>query len=118
MVQPYLEEIELEGETSIIWLAGRRTHAARRPSGLHSTIDQAREGSPLVPQPEEVALATRVYDTVQPPPLYARVDMVDSADAGLLLLELELIEPALYLRHSPAPVSIFADGIVRLLEGE
>jgi hypothetical protein len=117
MVQPYVEEIEVAGETSIIWLAGRRTHAARRPSGLHSTIEQAREGTPLVPRPEEVALATSVYETVQPPPLYARVDMVDSAAAGLLLLELELIEPALYLRHSPAPVSIFADGIVRLLDG-
>jgi glutathione synthase/RimK-type ligase-like ATP-grasp enzyme len=116
MVQPYLEEIEHEGETSIIWLAGRRTHAARRPSGLHSTIEEARQGTPLVPRQEEVALATKVYEAIQPPPLYARVDMVDSAAAGLLLLELELIEPALYLRHSPAAVSIFADGIVRLLE--
>jgi hypothetical protein len=117
LVQPYLEEIERRGETSIIWLGGVRTHAALRPSGLHSTIEEARRGSSLQPTADEVALATRVYDTVRPAPLYARVDIVDSTAWGLLLLELELIEPALYLRHSPEPVTVFADAIVNLVEG-
>jgi hypothetical protein len=116
MVQPYLHEIERTGETSVIWLGGRRTHAARRPSGLHSTIEEARAGTPVVPTREEVELATRVYEIVEPTPLYARVDIVETESRGLLLLELELVEPALYLRHSPAAVSVFADGIVRLLE--
>lgn len=116
MVQPYIHEIERAGETSIIWLGGRRTHAARRPSGLHSTIEEARAGRPLIPARDEVAFASRVYDAIDPAPLYARVDIVRTEAHGLLLLELELVEPALYLRHSPAAVSVFADGIVRLLE--
>ena len=54
-------------------------------------------------------------ETIDPQPLYARVDLVDTEQWGLLLLELELIEPALYLRHSPAPVIVFADTIERQL---
>lgn len=116
MVQPYLDEIERSGETSIIWLGGTRTHAARRPSGLHSSIEEARRGAPLEPTADELALAADVYLTVSPEPLYARVDIVDTAAWGLLLLELELIEPALYLRHAPDPVAAFADAILKLLE--
>ena len=117
MVQPYLDEIEARGETSVIWLHGKRTHSALRPSGLHSTIEAARAGSPNVPSGQEIELATRVYELIEPEPLYARVDIINTETRGLLLLELELIEPALYLRHSPAAVRVFADGIVQLIKG-
>ena len=32
---------------------------------------------------------------------YARVDMVRDADGALAVIELELIEPALWLQHAP-----------------
>ncbi len=113
MVQPYLDEIETTGESSIIYLGGKRTHAARRPSGLHSAIEVARMGVPLIPTAEETKFARAVFELLTPVPLYARVDIVTTSEWGMLLLELELIEPALYLRHSPAPVIIFADAIER-----
>jgi len=34
------------------------------------------------------------------PPVYARVDMVGDAAGRLLIMELELIEPSLFLHHA------------------
>ena len=46
----------------------------------------------------------KVLTLVQPEPLYARADFVRSAAGRFLLMELELIEPSLYLRmHDAAP---------------
>ncbi|WP_051772452.1 ATP-grasp domain-containing protein [Saccharothrix sp. NRRL B-16314] len=115
LVQPYLYDFETTGESSVIWLGGEQTHAVRRPSGMHTSLEVAHVGAPLQPAAEEVALATAVYDWITPKPLYARIDLLNTKDHGLLVLELELVEPALYLRHSTAIADKFAAGVQRLL---
>ena len=45
--------------------------------------------------------------------LYARVDLVDDGAGGYWLIELELIEPSLYLRKDAAAPARFADAIQR-----
>jgi hypothetical protein len=112
LVQPYLHEIESAGETSLIWLDGVQTHSVRRPAGLHSPPDTML-GKPFDPPPAELAFAHAVYAWIRPAPLYARVDLLDTRDRGVLLLELELIEPALYLGHSTAVADTFAAAIER-----
>lgn len=114
LVQPYLYEFETAGETSVIWLGGKRTHGVRRPSGMHTTLEVAHVGAPLEPTAEEVALAEACYAWITPSPLYARIDLLTTREYGPLVLELELIEPALYLRHSPAIADHFADAVRRL----
>ncbi|MGQ0839467.1 ATP-grasp domain-containing protein [Actinokineospora sp.] len=116
LVQPYLYDFETTGETSVIWLGPRQTHSVRRPSGIHTTLEEAHVGAPLTPSESEIALAGKVYDWITPKPLYARIDIIDSVDYGLLVLELELIEPALYLRHSTAVADAFADAVIDLIE--
>ena len=46
--------------------------------------------------------------------LYGRADLVRHGD-GFRLMELELVEPALYLRMDPGAPDRFADAIVALL---
>lgn len=58
-----------------------------------------------------------VIDLINPAPLYARVDLVRGPDQGYLLMELELIEPSIYLRmHKNAPQR-FAHALKRAIVG-
>jgi hypothetical protein len=117
LVQPYLREFSTVGETSVIWLGGERTHGVRRPSGMDTSLEVAWAGAPRQPSEQELSLAGAVYQWITPAPLYARIDTLDTAEYGLLVLELELIEPALYLRHSPRYANQFASAIKRLVDG-
>jgi hypothetical protein len=63
--------------------------------------------------------ATRAVQAV-PPTLYARVDgIVDRVDSQdqFRIMELELIEPALFLTSHPAAADRFADAIVTAVAG-
>lgn len=115
LVQPYLYDFEGVGETSVIWLGQEQTHSVRRPSGMHTPLEVAHLGAPLEPSAAELQLAHAVYDWISPAPLYARIDLLDTAEYGLRVLELELVEPALYLRHSVAIADKFAAAIEKLL---
>ncbi|MBC3840406.1 hypothetical protein GXW82_09780 [Streptacidiphilus sp. 4-A2] len=116
LIQPYLHDFTTTGETSVIWLGGEQSHSVRRPSGMHTSLEVAHLGAPLEPSAEELALAGAVYDWITPAPLYARIDVLNTVDYGLLVLELELVEPALYLRHSQAIADRFALSVKRLLD--
>ena len=52
-----------------------------------------------------------VLDAVEGSPAYARVDLV-AVDGGLLLMELELIEPDLFFPLAPESAERFADLLV------
>jgi hypothetical protein len=113
LIQPYLHEFEARGETSVIWLDGEQTHCVRRPSGMHVPLHVAHVGAPLDPSVDELRLAQRAYEWIEPAPLYARIDLLDTRDHGPLVLELELVEPALYLRHSVEVADRFAAAVLR-----
>lgn len=117
LVQPYLYAFEDVGETSVIWLGSEQTHSVRRPSGMHTSLEVAHVGAALQPTDAELDLARRVYDWISPRPLYARIDLLDTPEYGLLVLELELVEPALYLRHSDAVADTFARAVQELATG-
>ncbi len=114
LVQPYLYEFESKGETSVIWLGGEQTHSVRRPPGIHIPHG-AMLGRPFDPPQAELDFARTVYERIAPEPLYARIDVLDTRAYGLCLLELELVEPALYLGHSRAVADAFAAAVCRLL---
>jgi hypothetical protein len=52
---------------------------------------------------------------VDPLPLYGRVDMVRDDDGALAIMELELIEPELWIRREPACADVLAAGLRRRL---
>jgi hypothetical protein len=111
MVQPFLESVGGYGERSLMFIAGAFTHAVRRaaPQGYGDGDDAA--CPPVVPTADEIALAGAALDAVGAPPLYARVDLLRDDTGAPALLELELVEPSLFLRQSPPAVDRLAGAI-------
>jgi len=99
MVQPFVSEVRDAGEWSILFFGERYSHAVlKRPAVDDYRVQWEFGGSAvtLAPPPGLVADATAVMAAVQGQPLYARVDGVERA-GRLVLMELELVEPHLFL---------------------
>jgi hypothetical protein len=115
LVQPYLAEIETNGEWSLIYLGGEFSHAVRKVpragdfrvqpqhGGLHTLADPG----PAVRDASDAVLAR-----APGPLLYARVDGVER-EGRFELMELEVLEPALFLEARPGAPADFADAILR-----
>jgi len=118
LVQPFVPEIATAGEWSLVFLGGRFSHAVlKRPAAGDFRVQADHGGSARAasPPPHLVAAAERALSAVRHPWLYARVDGVESA-GRFLLMELEMIEPSLFLAHSADAPRAFADATVGVLE--
>ena len=62
----------------------------------------------VTPEPRLLDSANRVMSLVRPEPVYGRVDFVRDADGTFRVMELELVEPSLYLRTNAAAPARFA----------
>jgi hypothetical protein len=99
MVQPLLSEVGDAGEWSLVFLGGSFSHAVlKRPAAGDYRVQWEFGGSAVSAVPPEgvQADAGRVIAAAPGDPLYARVDGVER-DGRLVLMELELIEPHLFL---------------------
>ncbi len=104
LLQAFVPEIESRGEISLVYLDGGYSHAVRkRPAGGDFRVQREFGGTLEGVSPAEPVLAfgDGVLGAVTRPWLYARVDLVE-ADRGPLLMELELIEPDLFLDATAA----------------
>ena len=124
MVQPYLGDIDEHGETALVYIAGAYSHAIRKGSMLpEPVVNEVRPGfsrelfvaeriTPREPSPAERDLAERVLAAVPGSAdlLYARVDLLPTS-TGPVLIELELTEPSLFLRHGDGAADRFARAI-------
>ena len=115
LVQPLLESITTEGELSLFYADGVFTHMVRKVPTAGDIRVQPEFGSTVVlEQPTDAMLAASrvVLDAVGRTLTYARVDLVYAADGSLRLIELEIIEPMLYLAWAPpAATAAFARAI-------
>lgn len=112
MVQPFLPSLEAEGELSLIFIDGRITHAARKRAAPGDFRVQSIWGGTVAraePDAQEVALAEQALAQLDEPPLYARADLVAGPEGEPCLMELELIEPNLYLGEHPAAADALAE---------
>ncbi len=106
MLQPFLAQVVSEGEYSLFYFSGQLSHTInKRPAAGDFRVQEEHGGLPsaLEPEPGMCRLAQQVLDFLPQMPLYGRVDMVRSS-SGFALMELELVEPSLYLRladHAP-----------------
>jgi glutathione synthase/RimK-type ligase-like ATP-grasp enzyme len=111
MVQPYFPSVESHGERSLVCIDGQLTHEIRK--GARFAGDGQRVSGPLPVGAEERAVAERVLAEVSWPLLYARVDLARDAQGRPHLMELELIEPSLFLQGAPHAAERLAAAIVR-----
>ncbi|MEV7965043.1 hypothetical protein AB0O34_03555 [Sphaerisporangium sp. NPDC088356] len=119
MVQPYLDMVESEGETSLLFFGGKLSHAVRRDAMLANGTNAPRAnhvGADLRdPAPDQLQLAERVLGAIPEKLLYARVDLVRLPDGTPALIELELTEPYFYLASAPGASDRFTAALRDLL---
>lgn len=130
IVQAYLADVDRIGETALVFIAGQLSHVLHKrpvlraegeaplgddehgPAAVMLEDDLVRPGSAEPAQREfaeaVVAEVTGRFGT----PLYARVDVAHDEDGSPVLMELEAIEPCLYLDLVPGAAERFARAIV------
>jgi glutathione synthase/RimK-type ligase-like ATP-grasp enzyme len=131
MVQRYLSKVDAVGETALIYVDGRFSHAVRKGALLEGPF-RAEETKGVLYREEKMAsreastaereLADRVvaeladvFPQLDGPLLYTRVDLIPDDDGRPVILEIELIEPSLFFEHAPGSVERFADAVVARL---
>jgi glutathione synthase/RimK-type ligase-like ATP-grasp enzyme len=126
MIQPYLDAVDDEGETALLFIGGVLSHAIRKGQMLRRGEIGAKVAglfvqeniSPRTPSAAQIAMAHDVMANVPGPPgqlLFGRVDLIPDASGEPVLLELELIEPSMFFTHADGAAQRFAEAIVRRL---
>jgi len=115
LLQPYLPQVESYGERSLIYIDGVYSHSIRKTAFQKLAVaGQAGEESKTATT-KEIEFGYKVLATLPQKPLYARVDVVGDGGSEILLLELELTEPSLYLSMAEGSANRFADALVKRL---
>ena len=121
LIQPYVSSVDERGERALVFIDGAFSHAMTKAAMLNVTeLDRhalyrreqlsLAQGEPDAVAFAEALLAERDFDAL----LYARVDLVREED-GWALMELELVEPSLFLTHYPRAATSLASAVARRL---
>ena len=104
MIQPFLRSVAEEGEYSIMLFGGAYSHSVvKRPKSGDYRVQPHLGGSEVACEPPAgaIELAEAALDAAPAKAAYARVDMIRDSSGALAIIELELIEPSLWLQHAP-----------------
>ena len=130
LIQSYVASVDEVGETALIFIGGEFSHAMNKAAMLNepaATRDRnyreermsradapagARTLAEEVLSELEAQFASGVVDSLVPTLTYGRVDVV-SSEAGWTVMELELVEPSLFLRYDDAAAGKLAAAILR-----
>lgn len=113
LVQEFVPEIS-GGEYSLAFFAGEYSHTIiKKPKAGEFRINSGYGGSfeEAAPPRHLVQEAQAIVDSLEPKPLYVRVDCL-VRDERLLLLELELVEPSFFFLAAPEAAARFGQAIV------
>lgn len=114
LLQPFQTDVLHQGEDTLMVFNGQFSHAVRkRPKAGDFRVQDDHGGTvhPHAPTAAQIDLAQRAMAAAGAP-AYGRVDMVRDANGELAIMELELIEPELWLRQHPPAADLFAAAIV------
>jgi glutathione synthase/RimK-type ligase-like ATP-grasp enzyme len=118
MIQPYLRAIETEGERSLFWFGGAYSHAIRKVPNAGEWLANIPARTTFVsevPPPEAIAVAEAARAAAPKDLLYVRIDLVLGDDCKWRVIEIEAIEPYLFLAFAPEGARAFVDAIARVL---
>jgi hypothetical protein len=117
MIQPYVSSIDDDGERALVFIDGHFSHAMTKGAMLNTVADERdalfrREQMSLASaEPDAVAFAESVLDEATfRGILYGRVDLVKMAE-GWAIMELELVEPSLFLAYDDEAPQRLAEAI-------
>jgi glutathione synthase/RimK-type ligase-like ATP-grasp enzyme len=116
IVQPLIEEIARTGEFSLMLFDNEFSHAVvKRPKSGDFRVQEYHGGVTLpcnAPPAGAVTLARAALAAAPVKATYARVDIVPDDEGVLRIMELELIEPSLFLDHAPDDGAAFTRAIL------
>ncbi|KQT95002.1 hypothetical protein ASG49_07830 [Marmoricola sp. Leaf446] len=121
LVQPFLASVATDGEWPLVYLQGRFSHAASKRvavprAGAVEDLFAAETNAPHEATADQVAVGDAAMEVVVGllgTPAYARVDVVRDDDGGCCVLEVELVEPSLFLAQAePAAVDRLVSALV------
>ncbi|MEZ5345804.1 MAG: hypothetical protein R2681_09650 [Pyrinomonadaceae bacterium] len=119
MVQPFMKNITLEGEYSLFYFGGEFSHAILKAPKKDDFRVQEEWGGIItetVPDEKMINAGENALSAIGQKLLYARVDLVRTDEDKFALMELELIEPALYFRMNENAPQFFAETLDRWLQ--
>ena len=114
LVQPWIEKITNSGEWSLMFFDGIFSHAVAKVPVPGEFRVQPEFGAMIdrcEPPAGAVALGEAALAAAPARSTYARVDIVEGNSGRLEVIELELIEPALFLDRAPDAAPRFADAV-------
>jgi glutathione synthase/RimK-type ligase-like ATP-grasp enzyme len=125
LAQPYVSSVDERGEIGVYFFGGEPSHAIGKGAILRAgsppvSDHQLAAGQSVVPldlRSAPVEFASSVLDAVprRDEVLYARIDCVIDEGGSPLVLEVEVVEPALFLETAPGSADRFAEAVVRWL---
>jgi glutathione synthase/RimK-type ligase-like ATP-grasp enzyme len=110
LLQEYLPEIEA-GELSFVFFDAQFSHCVRKipkPGDFRVQGDFGATRVPHMPTPAQIQAASKLLNLAPERPVYARVDVV-LRGAEMVLMEIELIDPVLFLTWEPQAAARLAD---------
>ncbi len=116
LVQPYVHSVDEAGERALIFLGGAFSHAMTKAAMLNvagevrDRLYRAERMSRAEAEPEALELASAVLSEFADL-TYARVDLLHTPE-GWAILELEMVEPSLFLSFEPAAPGRLAEAII------
>jgi hypothetical protein len=113
LVQPYVASVDGHGERALVWIDGELSHAVRKAPRF--TGDDEHVDGPYPIAADERAVAEAALAPIADRILYARVDLARDAAGRPMVMELELIDPSLYLAQRPGAAERFVAALRRWL---
>jgi len=114
LVQPYVASVEDYGERSLVWIDGELSHAIRKAPRFAG--DSERIDGPFEIAGDERAVAEAALAPYADQILYGRVDVARDERGQPRVMELELVEPSLFLARKPGAAARYVAGVLRRLE--
>ena len=116
LLQPFIPSVIEYGETSLVFFDGEHSHSVLKTPMAGDFRVQEEHGSRIqfiAPDPALIEFSRRVLERIPQRILYGRVDLVTLPNGEPAVMELELIEPSLYLSYDADSAARFADAIQR-----
>lgn len=117
LIQPFVSDIIGNGEVSLIYFDGEFSHAIHKKSADGEyRVQEEYGGSVHLYNPDfrELKIAENILSKIAVLPTYARIDLVNYKN-NPVLMELEIIEPELFLKNSAEGLKKFAQVLRNLL---
>jgi len=114
MLQPYMPSVETYGERALVFIDGEFSHAVRKSAFQPLAVAGRAGESAAEATAEERELGYKALACFATKVLYARVDVVPDDENLPRILELELIEPSLFIAMADAAAQRFVDALLRI----